>query len=229
MAGGKNDEMTLMFEVVEVQDSHSNTIKEFRDVTIETTGKEIYIGSNYKVKWKHVSYLKIKNDVDEKEDDDIDIDTDIDTDTDIGYPKILLEHRDSDFEKAGFTLVCSRDGKAKKKQSGNSFQRFDPEDAADEDLCTFRVNFPVPPIGHRSVGTFWEALCKILMGGYKKELTKRQKKKERERARREEELKQQRLESRRKSDSSRSRTSRTYSKRPYDFMRKNAANIAHNA
>ena len=230
MAGEKNGDMTLMFEVVEVQDSDSNTTKEFRAVSIEVTGKEIYVGSNYKVKWKHVASLKIKNDLDERDDDDDDDDDDEnDGNKGICNPTFLPEHRESDYERAGFTLVCSRDGKARKKQSGNSFQVFDPEDAANEDFRTFQVQLPVPPEGHRTVGRFWEAFCKILIGGYRKELTKRQKKKDRERARREEELQQQRQESRRRSEFSRGRTSRTYSRRPYDFMRKNAANIAHNA
>jgi len=215
-----------MFENVVVQNSNSNTTKEFRDVSIEVIGKEIYIGSNYKVKWKHVASLTCKNDVDDPDDDESGSGSGSDN------PSLLQEYRDSDYNRAGFKLICSREAKPKSKSKvlEMSTQGLDAEDTAAEDLRTFWARFPVPPDGHRSVGASWEAFRNILQGGYRRECTKRRKKKDRERARQEEELQQQQQELRRKKSSfSRSRSSRTYSKRPYDFMRKNAANIASNA
>ena len=212
-----------MFENVVVQDSNSNTTKEFRDVSIEVAGKEIYIGSNYKVKWKHMTSLKCKNNV-----DNIDIDDEDEDDEDF---------RDADYARAGFVLICTKEDKRKSKSKQQqqpqrmSFQNDDDK----AERRTFWVRFPIPPEGHRLVGTLWEAFRKVLEGGSRKELHKRQKKLDKEERKREEELLQQQQELRDKKLASKTMhsrgntTSRTYSKRPYDFMRKNAANIANNA
>jgi hypothetical protein len=213
-------EMTLMFESVVVKDSNSNTTKDFRDVSIEVAGKDIFIGSSYKIKSKYITALKFKNDVDGNNDDEED---------GADSSRFLQEYRDSDYQKAGFELVCARDTKRKSKQHGMSFQQLDPEDTETGDFRTFYVRFPVPPDGQRFAWTFWEAFRKTLEGVYKKERNKRQKKKDRERAKRDEELQQQQDLRRKSSSFSRARSSRTYSRRPYDFMRKNAANIASNA
>ena len=210
MTSGKISDTTLMFENVVVKDSSSNTSKEFQDVSVEVVGKEIYIGSNYKVKWKHVLSLICKNDVDDPDEEE------------------FQQNQNNDYERAGFELTCARDTKKKKKQHQFSPSEVDLEDTETGDTRTFFVRFPVPPNGHRFVGSFWASFRKGLERSYNKECAKRQKKKDRERARRQEELKQQQ-DSRRKSSYSRDRSSRTYSKRPYDFMRKNAANIANNA
>lgn len=213
-----------MFENIVVQDSNSNTTKDFRDVSIEVAGKEIYIGSNYKVKWKHMQSLNCKNDVDDIDEDDEEIS---------GFQ----DFRDADYARAGFVLICTKEDKRKsksKQQQRMSFQQDDDDDENTE-TRTFWVRFPIPPEGHRLVGTLWEAFRKILEGGSRKELNKRQKKKDKEQRKREEELLQEQQELKDKKLASKTMYSRsnssnrTYSKRPYDFMRKNAANIANNA
>ena len=182
-----------MFDSVFVRDS--NNSKEFREVPIEVTAKEIYVGSNYKIKWKHVTSLQCKNDWDEDE----------------SSSKTLQDYRDEDYERAGFELTCVLDSKKNKQQ---------------EEHRTVLVRFPIPPDGQRIVAQFWETFGRALEGGYKKEMRKRQKKLDKEQQKVEEELQEQQI---RRKEFSRKRQNRSYSKRPYDFLRKNAANLAHNA
>ncbi len=192
MTKSSNGEATLMFDSVVVRDS--NNSKEFREVPIEVTAKEIYVGSNYKIKWKHVTSLQCKNDLDEDE----------------SSSKTLQDYRDEDYERAGFELACVLDSKKNKQ----------------EEHRTVLVQFPVPPDGQRIVAHFWETFGRALEGGYKKEMRKRQKKLDKEQQKMEEELQEQQI---RRKEFSRKTSSRSYSKRPYDFLRKNAANLAHNA
>ncbi len=200
MKGNSNSgEATILFESVVVRDSHSRITKEFRDVPIEVTLKEIYVGSNYKVKWKHVVALRCQHDL-----DDVD---------ETATTRTLQDYRDVDYERAGFELTCQVDSKKTLET---------PEER------TFLVRFPIPPDGQRAVARFWETFSKALRFAYKKETRKRQKKLEKEQRLIDEELQEQQLR-RKEFSKSYNRNRRSYSKRPYDFMRKNAANIAHNA
>ena len=216
MKSDSNDETmaTLMFDRVIVKDSNSKTSKDFQEVPIEVAGKEIYVGSNYKVKWKHITSLRCKNDVNEMDEEE---------EGGSDSPRALQEYRDSDYETAGFNLVCVMEAKKKSKHNHG----MDNSNHQQQIERTFSVCFPIAPEGQRRVAIFWEAFRKALEGGYKKQVRKRQKKQDKERAQLEEELHEQEV---RRKEFSKSRSRRTtYSKRPYDFMRKNAANIAHNA
>ena len=79
---------TLLFDTVVVQDSNSKTPKEFRDVPIEVVGKEIYVGSNYKIKWKHMTSLRCKHNIHDPNDENDE------------SQRALQEYRDEDYEKA---------------------------------------------------------------------------------------------------------------------------------
>ncbi len=204
MKGDSYVSKTLLFDSVVVQDSNSKTPKEFRDVPIEVTGKEIYVGSNYKIKWKQTTSLRCKHNIHEPSDDEHG-----------NSPRALQEYKDEDYEKAGFELTCTFEPKHKSKHlHAPSIER------------TVLVRFPIPPEGQRFVGSFWEAFRRALEEGYKKEVRKRQRKKDKEQALLEEERHEHEM---RRKEFSKSRSRKTYSKRPYDFLRKNAANLAHNA
>ena len=198
---GDSISKTLLFDTVVVQDSNSKTPKEFRDVPIEVVGKEIYVGSNYKIKWKHMTSLRCKHNIHDPNDENDE------------SQRALQEYRDEDYEKAGFELTCTVEPKHK-SLNASSIER------------NVLVRFPIPPEGQRFVGSFWESFRKALEAGYKKEMRKRQKKKDKEQALLEEERLEHEM---RRKEFSKSRSRKTYSKRPYDFLRKNAANLAHNA
>ncbi|VEU45350.1 unnamed protein product [Pseudo-nitzschia multistriata] len=185
------ESLTLGFESVLVGDS-GRSPKEFLGVAVEVVpgGKELYIGSNYKVKWKHAVDLKLlgRNDGADVQDG----------------------ASDSDGEgEEGFELTCG------------------PSSGSGESRRVFLVRGPL-----RSAVS-WAAFSAALGGRFRRETRRRRRRQDKieaeaeEERLREEEDRRQRLARGRSYRSGRS--SRSYSKRPYDFMRKNAANIARNA
>eukprot|EP00536_Pseudo-nitzschia_multiseries_P008550 jgi/Psemu1/287871/fgenesh1_pg.219_\ len=173
-----SESLTVAFQKLVVEYSGSIASKVFYDVSVEVVsgGKEIYFGSNYKVKWKHVTGLEVWHD---------------------------------DFAE-GFSMLCPASG------SGS----------AKDDRRSFLVKCPIDgPVG-------WKPFASLLTAAYQKECRKRRRKQERLAAE-QEELKEEEVRKRKqrsgRSGSRNGNRRSTYSRRPYDFMRNNAANIAHNA
>jgi ubiquitin C-terminal hydrolase len=233
---------TLTFEDVNVKvgsNSAKNNGKKFEYLSIEVTSKEIYIGSNFKVKWKHVKDLKIytgkiNNDVNDNVNDN-----------DKKKKEEDVVYVDNDDGPIGFKLRCfnNKNGKSKKKtdhfrsvflsrrNENNNYS--DDEEDEEEDIRVFDVKFPIAPPGHRDFVASWDEFHGILKRFYDKEFKKRKNKLEREEEERQQELKEQKQN---KSSSSyasrRGGGRRTYSKRTtkFDkFMLKNKANIENNA
>jgi len=173
--------LTLAFESVVVQDSGSALSKEFQNLSVEVVsgGKEVYLGSNYKVKWKNVTSLELCNDHGEE----------------------------------GFELVCTC-----------TIHKSNP--SPEQDSRSFAVRYPCE-------GSFgWKRFAALLATAYQKECRKRQRKQDKREAEQKEQeyQEQQQRKQQQQQRSGRGRNNRrTYSRRPYDFMRNNAANIAHNA
>ena len=236
---------TLTFEDVIVKDVGSSAKyngKKFEDLSIEITSKEIYIGSNFKVKWKQVKDLKIYT-TGKKNNDDNGNDSGNGNDK-----KEEVVYVDDDGGRIGFNLRCfnNKNGKSKKKtdhfrsvilsrrNKNDSNSDDNDEEEEEEDIRVFEICFPIAPPGHRDFVSSWDEFHGTLKRFYDKECKKRKNKLEREEEERQQELKQQKQN---KSSSSSSYVSRrggrrTYSKRTtkFDkFMLNNKANIENNA
>ncbi|OEU08808.1 cysteine proteinase [Fragilariopsis cylindrus CCMP1102] len=240
---------TLTFEDVIVKDVGSSAKyngKKFEDLSIEITSKEIYVGSNFKVKWKQVNDLKIYTTGKLNNDDN---GNDSDNNNNNNDKKEEVVYVDNDGGRIGFNLRCfnNKNGKSKKKtdhfrsvilsrRNKNDSNSDDNDDEKEEeDIRVFEICFPIAPPGHRDFVSSWDEFHGTLKRFYDKECKKRKNKLEREEEERQQELKQQKQNKSSSSSSSyasRRGGRRTYSKRTtkFDkFMLNNKANIENNA